>query len=117
MKEAVLAGLKKQAAEKTVFTWLTVSNKGAAKVNEIAMTCITAAMREQGYPGNPRVDNSGIVVKPGIVVRMTRNLDKPRGDGAMGIVKKLLWNNSLFTVELCMQKNYVRRWLDMLQGA
>jgi len=104
MKEAVLAGLKKQAAEKTVFTWLTVSNKGAAKVNEIALELhgITAAMREQGYPGDPKVDSSGIVVKPGIVVRMTRNVDKPRGyvNGAIGIVKDVLWNNSVFTVEL-----------------
>ena len=68
--------MRKQRDEKQIFVWLTASNKGAAEVNATAASIlgITKEMRDAGCAGDAKVDCSGICVKPGIVVRMTRNL-------------------------------------------
>ena len=60
------------------FMWLTVSNRGAAKVNDAALRIqgITEEMKKTGCRADPQVAKTRIVAKKGIVVRLTRNCDK-----------------------------------------
>ena len=79
------------------FTFLTVTNKGAAQLNlarlEIEFPQEAATLNQGGgLPADSSSGQTAIVVRTGMRLRLTRNLDKDRGfvDGAMGRVSKLL---------------------------
>ena len=77
-------------------TWLTVTNKGAAKVNQTMLSRRCGLNPEfidqHGYPGDVKAGADKLVIQIGMRLRLTRNLDKDRGfvNGAIGTVTKLL---------------------------
>ena len=74
--------------------WLCVTNKGVDRVNQqcLLLQGVTSEMLETGFPGDPKVVASKIYVKVGLIVRLTRNLDKDRGfvNGATGEIVTIL---------------------------
>ena len=79
------------------FTWLTVTHKGVHRVNMAALLCqkepITREMLERdGYPGDHAVNAGPIILRPGLRLRLSRNLDKTRGfvNGALGTILEVL---------------------------
>jgi hypothetical protein len=99
---AVKRGLEMQTSIADAFMWLTVSNKGAARVNEAALQLRGISPREsEGYRADPNVTTDRIVPRPGILVRLTRNMDKTRGfvNGAIGEIVSV-FDAAYFTVRL-----------------
>ena len=95
---AVLWALQEGLRRGYRFTWLCVTHKGVRRVNEAALRAmgITAEMLEQGgYPGDPKVGAGKVLLRPGLRVRLSRNLDKPRGfvNGALGTIRNVLAHN------------------------
>ncbi len=86
-----------------VFMWLTVSNKGAAKVNEEALRIrgISDADEEAGCRADPKISDGRIVPRQGILIRLTRNCDQQCGflNGAIGEIVTVL-STQCFTVRL-----------------
>ena len=74
-----------------VFVWLCVTNAGADKVNAAVLAHL-GLDPAAGVPGDPKVGAGGIVVRAGLYVRLTRNLDKDRGfvNGAIGVIEVVL---------------------------
>ena len=71
---------------------------------------ITVADMEQGYACDPTsMSTLGILANTGIVLRLTRNLDKSRGfvNGAICIVVERLRGNAYFVAKLVGSGNYV----------
>ena len=103
LRAAVRYGLSMQTSVSEAFMWLTVSNKGAARVNAEALHImgVTEADRAVGCKGDPKVSDCRIVPRAGILVRLTRNCDKQRGfvNGAIGEIVTVL-SPSCFTVRL-----------------
>ena len=91
---AVRCGFELEKIRGHPFVWLCVTNKGANKINDTALECegVTAAQRLCGYDGDPNANAGRIFIKPGLRVRLTRNLDKSRGfvNGAMATVERVL---------------------------
>jgi len=79
------------AAPGRVFVWLCVTNAGADKVNAAVLSHL-GLDSAAGVPGDPKVGAGGIVVRAGLYVRLTRNLDKDRGfvNGAIGVIEVVL---------------------------
>jgi ATP-dependent exoDNAse (exonuclease V) alpha subunit len=104
---AVKFGLDLQERSHMIFTWLCVTNKGASKINDAALVIngITPEHLAVAMPGDHKVSRNPVYVRPGILIRLTRNLDKDRGfvNGAIGSVETVLCqdsNNTVFTVRL-----------------
>jgi hypothetical protein len=78
------------------FTWLTVTNNGSREVNLAFVAArygITdAQLEEYGIPGDHKAGGSRLIIRPGMRIRLTRNLDKDKGfvNGALGTVDLLL---------------------------
>ena len=103
-----------QIAEETgkPFTWLTSTNKGSSEVCEEALDIVgvTADELEKGYLCDPASKSRlRIVVKEGILLRLTRNEDKNRGfvNGALAVVSESLRGNSIFCAQLVGTGNMV----------
>ena len=103
-----------QIAEETgkPFTWLTATNKGSSEVCEEALDIVgvTADELEKGYLCDPASKSRlRIVVKEGILLRLTRNEDKNRGfvNGALAVVSESLRGNSIFCAQLVGTGNMV----------
>ena len=85
--------------------WLTVTNAGAARVNAEVLSrehSVSAeGLEEHGYPGDKKAGGRRILARPGMVVRLTRNMDKDRGyvNGAIGTIRDVLLPH-VFTVVL-----------------
>ena len=60
------------------FVWLTVTNRGAESINKAAIQTIgiTEDQLSNSPPGDPKVQSGPVYAKPGLMVRLTRNLDK-----------------------------------------
>ena len=112
LEECVAYGLELQTARRKVFTWLTCTNKGASSV------CRTALAHEgisdddllAGYRGDPSSKSDlRILCRPGILYRLTRNLDKRRGfvNGALAVCVESLRGNEVFIVRLLSSGNLV----------
>ena len=100
------------AKHNEVFTWLTATNKGASEVCMAALRNkgITEKDTDAGFPCDPTSKSkAGILAKPGIVLRLTRNMDKSRGfvNGALCIVVEQLDGNQYFVGKLIGSGNYV----------
>ena len=76
------------------FSWLCVTNAGAEKVNAAALSLlgISQADTDAGLLGDPKVGAGRIVMRRGLYLRLTRNLDKDRGfvNGAIGVIEHVL---------------------------
>ena len=108
----VAASMSLAEQEGHPFVWLTCASPGAAKVCEAALVQagISHAGLESIYPCDPASESSPrIVARPGLVVRLTLNLDKKRGfvNGAMAAIEESLEGNSVFTARLAGTGNLV----------
>jgi hypothetical protein len=98
LKEAVKYGLSMYAHSGKLFVWLCVTNKGVKDVNLAAISQLDPPITEEdlksrGFPTDPNVGKFGyIVIRPGITIRLTRNIDKERGfvNGAIAVVVDVL---------------------------
>ena len=103
LREAVAHGLRLSRDTGEVFSWLCVTNKGAAAVNAAALSLlnVSEAQLNAGYPADPKIGGKPIVAVEGLCLRLTRNLDKDRGfvNGAIGTVVKALTDH-IFIVRL-----------------
>ena len=103
--QAVERGMLLAEESGKVFSWLASTNAGAANVCRAALGLMGIRQQElaHGYLCDPTSKSTlRILARPGIVVRLTRNVDKQRGfvNGAVGTVCDSLEGNSVFTVRL-----------------
>jgi hypothetical protein len=83
--EAVKYGLSINRWSGKLFVWLCVTNKGVRDVNLATISQLSPPITEadllsRGFPTDPNVGKEGkIVLRPGITIRLTRNMDKERG--------------------------------------
>ena len=103
-----------ELAEKkhSIFTWLTATNRGAAEVCDAALTNlgITKEELDKGYLCDPASKSPlRILARKGILIRLTRNLDKQRGfvNGALAHVYESLLGNVVFIAKLVGSGNFV----------
>lgn len=79
-------------------TWLTCLSKGANEVNYEYLRALgygdreTICSAEDSFPCDPDYGSVPMRVRPGMCLRLTRNLDKERGfvNGALGVVTEVL---------------------------
>ena len=79
-------------------TWLTCTNRGAMSVNYEPLkqlgygTVEQIAECEDSYDGDPDYGGVPMKIRPGMLLRLSRNLDKERGfcNGALGTVQTIL---------------------------
>ena len=98
LEEAAGSGLSVQERTKKLFVWLCVTNKGVRNVNIAAISQLVPRITEEdleknGFPTDPNVGKGQkMVVRPGITIRCTRNIDKERGfvNGAIATVVDVL---------------------------
>ena len=94
------------------FTWLTSTNRGASDVCEAALRVlgISAEEIDKGYLCDPATKSTlRILARPGILLRLSRNLDKQRGfvNGALCTVLESLSGNSVIVAQLLGTGNLV----------
>jgi len=91
---AVKQGMGLQARRGQHFMWLCVTNKGAAEINDLALiyTGVSEAQRKHGLPGDEKAGAGTMFIKENLWIRLTQNLDKPRGfvNGALAQVVSIL---------------------------
>ena len=103
MEAAVETGLAIEEQENTglspherkkLFTWLTVTNKGAARVNAAAVALLWRKAEAQGEPivpanssGDRSISRERMWLWRGMKVRLTKNLDKAL---CCGFLKRLI---------------------------
>jgi len=109
---AVARGMRISDESGKPFSWLTSTNAGAAEVCAAALRVLKVSAEEQaaGFPCDYTCASSlRIVAKKGILIRLTRNLDKQRGfvNGALAVVWEQLDGNRCFVVRLCSSGNLV----------
>jgi len=112
LMEAVQRGIEIGRQYDRPFTWLTVTNKGSEEVCEAALSLMGVTEEElaTGYYPDPSGKVSlRIVAKKGLVIRLTRNLDKQRGfvNGATAVVYESLRGNAVFVARLIGTGNLV----------
>ena len=93
-------------------TWLTCTQKGASKVNFEYLSQLGYGTQEaiaaarDAWPGDPDYGHIRMIIRAGMWLRLTRNLDKDRGfvNGAIGQVQEVLKNTPgqapVFTMRL-----------------
>lgn len=94
------------------FLWLTCTNRGASEVCEAALELagITRSELESGFFCDPTTESKlRIVAKPGVYIRLARNLDKKRGfvNGAIAVIVYSLDGNAVFVARLVGSGNLV----------
>ena len=95
-----------------MFTWLTVTNAGSEEVCRAALRHqgITEAELDTGFVCDPQTKSRlRILARPGIILRLSRNIDKQRGfvNGALAEVMVSLRGNATFVAKLASSGNYV----------
>ena len=112
LEECVAKGMQMAEEKNEVFTWLTATNRGAGEVCSAALRIkgITEDDTKSGYACDPTSKSTlAILAIKGIILRLTRNLDKSRGfvNGALCIVVEQLAGNKYFIAKLISSGNYV----------
>jgi hypothetical protein len=112
LSDCVQYGLELAKEKNTVFTWLCSTNRGSNDVCKAALAVGGVSMEdhEGGYRCDPTSkSNLKILARPGMVLRLTRNLDKRRGfvNGALAVVCESLSGNAVFIVRLLSTGNLV----------
>ena len=104
LERAVSQSMALERSEKRKFTFLTVTNKGAASLNK-ARVSLQFPQAERlaathSVPVDPAQCTQPLVFLKGMQVRLTKNLDKDRGfvNGALGTIVMVL-NRQTFVVE------------------
>jgi hypothetical protein len=107
LDSAITKTIALEFATKRSFIWLTVTNAGAAKVNnavlQLCYSLTTDFIYANGFPGDTSAGADRIIVQLGMRIRLTRNIDKDRGfvNGALGsIVSILSLNPPIFVLKL-----------------
>ena len=107
LRVAVWAGMQIQESIGKLFTWLCVHNEGVSAVNEAGFSIWEESNKVDEVPHfrfriDPKYGQGDMIIAPGITIRLTRNLDKPRGfvNGAVGIIRDVFVDSSSFTVRL-----------------
>ena len=98
LKEAVKYALRVNARSGKLFVWLCVTNKGVRDANLAATSQLNPPITEEdlisrGFPTDADVGkNQHIIIRGGITIRLTRNIDKERGfvNGAIAVVCDVL---------------------------
>jgi hypothetical protein len=98
LEAAVKFGLAIHKQTKKLFVWLCVTNKGVRDVNIAALSQLDPPITKEdlvkhGYPTDPNVGKGQtMVVRRGLTIRLTKNLDKDRGfvNGAIAVVCDVL---------------------------
>eukprot|EP00971_Amphidinium_carterae_P220551 4378443-Amphidinium_carterae.1 len=99
LDKAVDEAKRLEVAKKAGFTFLTVTNRGATRINRVRLQkeFTDAAKRldqlaDDVVPADPFCDGGLLVLETGMRVRMTQNLDKDRGfvNGNIGTVENVL---------------------------
>ncbi len=96
LDRSVAAAKRWEATSGKALAFLTVTNKGAAEINErrIAQDFPDAWRRRgvDGVPGDSGAGGGTMVFEPGMRIRLTQNVDKDRGfvNGAMGTIVEVL---------------------------
>ena len=81
-----------------------------SQVTADSIMCITEEDLLNGAPCDPQTKSTlNILARPGIILRLSRNLDKVRGfvNGAVCVVIESLRGNRIFTAKLLSSGNYV----------
>ena len=112
LEHCVELGMRLAAEKHEPFTWLTCTNEGAAEVCRAALRNMGFGDAELagGYLCDPTTKSDlRILARPGIIIRLSRNLDKQRGfvTGAVAIVCESLQGNAVFTARLQGSNNMV----------
>ncbi len=112
MDQCVKYGMEIAKETDKPFTWLTTNNEGASEVSESALRYlgVTASELDAGYLCDPATKSDlRVVAKPGVLIRLSRNLDKQRGfvNGALATVSESLRGNAIFVAKLVGTGNMV----------
>ena len=90
---AVRYGLRYGQAHDCIFSWLCVTKGGVERVNAAALRHLGIQSEHPDFLyGDPKAGAGRINISVGVVLRLTRNLDKSRGfvNGAIGKVVQVL---------------------------
>ena len=106
----VRRGLKIAETTGKPFKWFTVTNQGTNEVNRAGVAVWAETHRIEDLPhfvckGERKLWKDGMgdmVIAPDLVIRLTRNMDKPRGfvNGACGYVQDVFPRENAFTLLL-----------------
>ena len=89
LEKAVRFGIDYGRQQNVIFSWLCVTNTGAERVNAAALRLLGIDNTDENLLfGDPKVNAGRINITTGVMLRLTRNLDKGRGfvNGAIGEV-------------------------------
>ena len=94
------------------FVWLTCTNRGTSEICEPALELagVSKDDLQSGFFCDPTTKSKlRIVAKPGVYIRLSRNLDKKRGfvNGAIAVIHESLEGNRVFTARLIGSGNLV----------
>ena len=112
LRAAVIRGLQMSESSGLPFNWLTATNKGAALICHHALHYLGVDDDTLGTGFDCDPDSGShlpIVAVPGVLLRLTRNIDKQRGfvNGAVGKVEYSLHSNEIFVVRLLGSGNLI----------
>ena len=112
LDDCIRTGEELAAIRKEPFTWLCVTNKGAAEVCQAALRThgISQKDLDDGYLCDPSTKSDlRILARPGIMIRLSRNVDKHRGfvNGALARIVESLSGNAVFVAKLESSGNLV----------
>ena len=113
LSDCVRMGMDKAEAAGQPFVWLTSTNRGSSEVSQAALEHkgVTLDDLKKGYPCDPTSKSLlNILAIVGLIIRLTRNLDKRRGfvNGATAvIVEPLDDSNSVVIAKLIGTGNLV----------
>ena len=91
--DAVKEGLELERVIGEPFVWLCVTNDGARRICTAALELLGLGdYIDKGFLTDPSQAGALLHASPGVVVRLTRNIDKDRGygNGAVGVVRREL---------------------------
>ena len=122
MQECVSYGLQMAKEKNCIFTWVTATNRGSSDVCEAALAELGISLDdlEHGYLCDPTSKSTlRILAIAGLVLRLTRNLDKQRGfvNRALAVVCESLSGNGVIIARLVGTGNGYSTTIRRAQGA
>ena len=97
MRSCAMDPADRHHAPEAIHVALRDTHKGVQRVNLAALRCLkdpidAEMLVGEGYPSDPSVSAGNLILRVGLRLRVSRNLDKPRGfvNGALGTIKSVL---------------------------